>query len=380
MSPSVQSTVHLADYVAQKEAQERRKRMGILIACAVPVVLGLGFVGTRSLLAGSQALPVASYETTTAADFQALLAQDGHAVIMVDADGQRDTLRSLGEWEEIQQPQASTVADIAIDATTYLTPNHAAPKASFAIDGSLAVGEMLTFHIDNYNPETIYYLDLGNGHRVRVGGAQATYRYAKSGYFMVRLLVSSGQDFVPTHQEEIHITPSDTGNELATSRPATERPVATQLPVTSNDIHLSDQSAERSMRPVDSEPVQEIYLNQPQVSTPSRSNAASRMPVSTAELMPEFPGSNVGIARFLSRNLHYPQSARDRSIEGEVFVRFVVGADGQLSDIRIVKGIGGGCDEEALRLVRAMPRWIPGEAKGVPVPVLKTISIPFRLN
>jgi periplasmic protein TonB len=98
------------------------------------------------------------------------------------------------------------------------------------------------------------------------------------------------------------------------------------------------------------------------------------------EDQPEFPGGETARQQFLSDNLRYPQMAREAGIQGTVFVTFVVEIDGSVTDVRIVRGIGGGCDEEAIRVVKMMPNWEPGRQRGQPVRVQFVMPIRFRLN
>ncbi len=98
------------------------------------------------------------------------------------------------------------------------------------------------------------------------------------------------------------------------------------------------------------------------------------------EDQPEFPGGEAARQRFLEENLRYPQMAREAGIQGTVFVTFVVETDGSVTDVRILRGIGGGCDEEAIRVVSMMPRWEPGRQRGQPVRVQFNMPIRFRLN
>ena len=97
------------------------------------------------------------------------------------------------------------------------------------------------------------------------------------------------------------------------------------------------------------------------------------------EEMPYFPGGKVALARYLQSQLVYPQEARSNQIEGNVQVRFVIQADGSISDVEIVEGIGYGCDDEALRLVSEMPQWVPGVQNNEKVPVYKALAIKFQL-
>src|SRR6218665_1062504 len=88
--------------------------------------------------------------------------------------------------------------------------------------------------------------------------------------------------------------------------------------------------------------------------------------VRTVDVQPSFPGSNNAFRQYLSRNLAYPATAVEDGIEGRVVVEFVVCEDGRLCNERIVKGIGGGCDQEALRVIRKMPAWKPAMKDGKP--------------
>ena len=96
--------------------------------------------------------------------------------------------------------------------------------------------------------------------------------------------------------------------------------------------------------------------------------------------MPEYPGGMEAMYKFLSDNIHYPEKAKEEGIEGRVYVNFVVEADGRLSDIKVLRGIGGGCDEEAVRVVEAMPRWKPGRHHGKAVRVHFNLPIVFKLS
>jgi len=93
-----------------------------------------------------------------------------------------------------------------------------------------------------------------------------------------------------------------------------------------------------------------------------------------------FPGGEEARLRFLQENLRYPVMAREAGIQGTVFITFVVERNGSITDVRILRGIGGGCDEEAIRVVREMPRWNPGRQRGQPVRVQFTMPIRFVLN
>ncbi|MEI7587568.1 TonB family protein [Runella sp.] len=98
------------------------------------------------------------------------------------------------------------------------------------------------------------------------------------------------------------------------------------------------------------------------------------------EQNPEFPGGMSELGRYLGRNIRYPAPARRANVEGKVFVLFVVSKDGDIRSPKITKGIGFGCDEEALRVVLGMPRWIPGKQNGKEVNVEYSLPIKFVLE
>jgi len=98
------------------------------------------------------------------------------------------------------------------------------------------------------------------------------------------------------------------------------------------------------------------------------------------EEQPEFPNGEDSLVKFLQENIKYPEEAIKLGVQGKVFVTFVVEEDGSFSDVRIVRGIGGGCDEEAIRLVKAMPKWLPGKQRGTPVRVQYNLPVMFILD
>ena len=98
------------------------------------------------------------------------------------------------------------------------------------------------------------------------------------------------------------------------------------------------------------------------------------------EEMPEFPGGVDALMQFLSKNIKYPEKAKDENISGRVFLGFVVEKDGSIGEVKVLRGIGGGCDEEAVRVVKAMPKWKPGKMEGQPVRVSYQIPINFKLD
>ena len=98
------------------------------------------------------------------------------------------------------------------------------------------------------------------------------------------------------------------------------------------------------------------------------------------EQMPSFPGGPAAMMEFISRSIVYPVSALKQELQGLVIVSFIVERDGRLSNAKVVKSVAPDLDKEALRIVKKMPRWIPGQQNGRKVKVKYTVPITFRLN
>jgi periplasmic protein TonB len=98
------------------------------------------------------------------------------------------------------------------------------------------------------------------------------------------------------------------------------------------------------------------------------------------QVMPEFPGGNKSLNRWLSNNIHYPVAAQEMNIEGRVYLNFVVGKDGSVNNVSVTRGVDPLIDQEAVRLLSAMPRWKPGLQNGKPVKVSYNIFITFKLD
>lgn len=98
------------------------------------------------------------------------------------------------------------------------------------------------------------------------------------------------------------------------------------------------------------------------------------------EKMPQFPGGSGALMKYLSQNVKYPASAQANNISGRVIVQFVVEADGSITRDKIIRGVDPALDAEALRVIKAMPKWVPGENEGKKVPVKYTVPIVFSLT
>jgi periplasmic protein TonB len=114
--------------------------------------------------------------------------------------------------------------------------------------------------------------------------------------------------------------------------------------------------------------------------TPSVSETTQSQVFTIVEQMPQYPGGDKAMQKFIEKNLQYPSSARENAIEGTVYISFIVEANGSISTVKVLRGVGSGCDEAALRLINSMPNWKPGRQDGENVRTLMTLPISFRLD
>lgn len=96
--------------------------------------------------------------------------------------------------------------------------------------------------------------------------------------------------------------------------------------------------------------------------------------------MPEFPGGQDALMKYLRDNLRYPEDAREMAIQGKVYLRFVVDETGQVTDVRVLRSVNSSLDKESIRVVSRMPPWKPGTLNGKPVKVYYSLPINFKLQ
>ena len=155
--------------------------------------------------------------------------------------------------------------------------------------------------------------------------------------------------------------------------PPTPPQQTTIIEIVEDDVEIEDEieidvEADENTEMMEYEPVEE----------PEEEDEAQIFTV--VESMPGYPGGEAARIKYLNNNIKYPQMARESGIQGRVFVTFVVEKDGRVTDVRVLRGIGGGCDEEAIRVIQNMPNWQPGKQRGKPVRVQFNMPILFKLN
>jgi periplasmic protein TonB len=146
-----------------------------------------------------------------------------------------------------------------------------------------------------------------------------------------------------------------------------------------------DSVIEQKLKPIETKPPVE---EEPQSDTAGkgRGNAVTGSGdgdagglVTLIDVYPKYPGGDDARLWFLRKNVKYPETALKASVQGIVIVVFIIEIDGSLSNVEVTKSIGGGCDEEAMRVVKLMPRWEPAKRNGKAVRVVVRMPIVFRM-
>lgn len=422
------SRTKLDDYLSRIEAHEKaeRRKKGLYLLAFLGV-LGVGFtlfysVDLRPDLR-SFAIADLDYEQV-----ETLFSENNAPIIVSHPDIGNDTVKSVEDYinvlnllDLIERNRSLAVAMYEDEENSEETEeesnqNKLSPYM-VDIEGERSVGTELKFSIENYDSEVTYLLDFGNGYRRRVGNSYR-YKYNSAGRYRIQLLATRNEEESSVYTKRITITAKESSKEVlaSTTIPSTNEPesiidlnagleeapagLASEVdPEEDNNPELADNTDNNGEE--DSEPLQPLQTKNFQEETAMRAETTSNpsavqpapvtkkestpasgninRPLVGAQLMPEFPGGTKALARFFRKNYRYPKEAQEKGVEGVVYIRFVVNTDGSLSNAKIVKGIGSGCDEEAIRLVSIMPKWIPGENDGLKVSVYKTIPVVFKL-
>ncbi len=122
-----------------------------------------------------------------------------------------------------------------------------------------------------------------------------------------------------------------------------------------------------------------IPVNDSTVVSSVKAHKLDKDTCSLVDEMPEFPGGIEKLMEYLANNIKYPKKAKKNKVQGKVFVNFIVEKDGSISNIKILKGIGYGCNEEVIRVLKKMPKWKPGKHNGKPVRVIFNLPVKFTL-
>lgn len=150
-----------------------------------------------------------------------------------------------------------------------------------------------------------------------------------------------------------------------------EDEIKTQEEVTNSKVAISvaDVKGNDDVNGADIADLKEIAQDEPQ-----------DVPFQVVEQMPQFPGGQGAMMKFINKNIKYPTIAAENGIEGRVILRFVVMPSGEIGNVEVLRSLDQSCDREAIRVVKAMPKWIPGKQNGNAVSVYFTLPIAFKLS
>ena len=148
----------------------------------------------------------------------------------------------------------------------------------------------------------------------------------------------------------------------------------TVLEIVENDAEIENEVS------IDAESDQQTVVEEYKAPVVEEKEVEETEIFTVVEENPGFPGGDEARIKFLQSNMKYPTMARESGIQGKVYVTFVVEKNGNVTDVKILRGIGGGCDEEAIRVVKSMPKWNPGKQRGKNVRVQFNLPIQFTLN
>lgn len=150
----------------------------------------------------------------------------------------------------------------------------------------------------------------------------------------------------------------------------------------SEDIQIveDDVKIEHELGPLDATDISKPDLPVVRVEVKVEEEVVEEEIFLVVEEQPSFPGGEDKMFEYLYSNIKYPQVAKENNITGRVFLTFVVEKDGSIANAKILRDIGGGCGQEALRVVKSMPKWSPGKQRGKPVRVQFNLPVVFELQ
>ncbi len=253
--------------------------------------------------------------------------------------------------------------------------NEATKEFGFRIRGERVVGGELSLQVVNWEPGTTFEMDFGDGTRKEIKRNE-TYSFAEPGVYTLILRAfgnNTPRKIYATYPITIEAPiAEETSQEGDGTETSTNQPISLENPGTLDGPSEEDAGPEDTTTETTDKPAEEV-------AKPINPNdaAANNKPFFYASKMPSFPGGRQAMYRFIRKNIRYPNVTNQR--EGKVDVRFVVDANGNISQPTIVKGLGGAYDQEVLRILSIMPKWSSGEQNGKKVPVYQQLRVSFDL-
>ncbi|MBQ7985634.1 MAG: energy transducer TonB, partial [Bacteroidales bacterium] len=152
----------------------------------------------------------------------------------------------------------------------------------------------------------------------------------------------------------------------------------TEFKIVDDDVELTN---ELDIEALTAEGNGEINIPAPEIAkVEDVEDEAEKVIFTVVEQQASFPGGTAELTKYLAQNIKYPQPARETGTSGKVYLTFVVEKDGSITDIKILRDIGAGCGEEAIRVVKAMPKWTPAKQRGKAVRQQFNLPVTFTLR
>lgn len=205
--------------------------------------------------------------------------------------------------------------------------------------------------------------------------------------FMIGLILTLGivlsgfeyQEFEKKQTGDLTIENNDLQDEQILDIPPPPPPVAPPPPppvVTEIEVVKNDEKVDNNVVFVEENPDDKVEIVEIKV----KDEPIAETIFDVVEENAEFPGGLPKMYEFLANNMKYPPMAKEAGVQGKVYVQFIVFKDGSIGEVKVLRGIGSGCDEEAMRVVKAMPKWNPGKQRKVPVSSRFNLPIVFKLQ
>lgn len=189
-------------------------------------------------------------------------------------------------------------------------------------------------------------------------------------------------------QEEIEVTERTVIDEveeivLQTQQEETPPPPEPEAPEVITEVHVIDnnQESDNEIGIINMDLTDDIEMGEAVAAAPEEEEEIKEDIVYVVvEQVAEFPGGEEALYKYLKDNIVYPNIARQTGIEGKVYIRFVVEKDGSISNVKVMRDIGGGCGEEAMRVVKSMPKWKPAKQQTRTVRSEFNLPVNFSFN
>ena len=386
MSTFQNKSNELNSYLLHLEAHEKTKRKWkSRIFMGLGALVFLVAISTLSLFSLQPTGETANEEITSPED------------IFVELPVMEDSLDE-GLFSLSAEPE-----EIAFETATSGKADLSELDLGLFVEGSKTASAQLNLVILGFDDSFTYELDLGNGSREIVSEPVYPISYQKKGTYKLSLIVSNQEAEKRTFKRSIQIVSEEGASaELKKDREAkpidevassssitaipsietsigeqellkTPSPISIPTPTEARETEVLSDSESQKNRQIEESSTQSA----PSLNTAKSGNTQFNFRVK--EKLPEFKGGKKQLKRYLSKNISYPDDAIQNQIEGNVIVRFAVEPDGSISNPTIVKSLGYGCDEEAIRLVTNMPYWEPGIQGDRAVRAYSLVSIRFNM-